>query len=121
MLSVFGPPFLNHCFNWAKYTSPVEIRSYPALVSQSNISSERFRAFRIPVPKPEDQDEIVEKLGMRQQKAADSCTEKRLLDGLFSTVLHQLMTAKVRVHDLDLDTPRFEFSCLREESSPGPG
>ncbi|MDO9069068.1 MAG: restriction endonuclease subunit S [Deltaproteobacteria bacterium] len=27
---------------------------------------------------------------------------KRLLDSLFRTLLHQLMTAQIRVHDLDL-------------------
>ena len=36
--------------------------------------------------------------------------KRRALAGLFSTLLHQLMTAQIRVNDLDLD------EILRERS-----
>nr|WP_082919263.1 restriction endonuclease subunit S [Pseudomonas chengduensis] len=61
----------------------------------------------LPVPLPKDEDE------MREIVAALDCIMDRLelaqrkLDGMqdvFKTLLHQLMTAQLRVNDLDLDT-----------------
>ena len=36
------------------------------------------------------------------KKIAVVQTKRRLLEDLFRTLLHQLMTAQIRVHDLDL-------------------
>jgi type I restriction enzyme S subunit len=95
------PHFLNHYLNWDE--SQVRLKSIASrAVSQSNISATRLRGFPIPVPLTQEQDEIVEKVdGIDRKIALHRCKHSALTD-LFRTLLHQLMTAQIRVHDLDL-------------------
>src|SRR5207244_2719571 len=52
------PFFLNHYFNWEE--TQVRLKSIATrAVSQSNISATRLRGFWVPVPKVDQQDEIV--------------------------------------------------------------
>ncbi len=95
------PYFLNHYLNWDQ--TQVRLKSIATrAVSQSNISATRLRGFSVPVPKPEEQDEIIAKVDCLDRKIAFHAQKKRLLDDLFRTMLHQLMTAQIRVHNLDL-------------------
>jgi type I restriction enzyme, S subunit len=95
------PHFLNHYFNCDE--TQVRLKSIAArAVSQSNISASRVSGFLLPVPEPEEQDEIVSQIDCLDTKAALHARKKRLLDDLFRTLLHELMTAQVRVHDLDI-------------------
>ncbi|MGH7843569.1 MAG: restriction endonuclease subunit S [Candidatus Binatia bacterium] len=59
---------------------------------------------RLPTYLPEDHErsEIVTTLDAVTRKIEVVETRKRLLEDLFRTLLHQLMTAQIRVHDLDL-------------------
>jgi len=93
--------FLNHYLNWGATQARLKGIASRA-VSQSNISASRLRGFVIPIPSPNEQDEID-----RCIDAVDSVRSIRLrqltvFEGLFRTLLHQLMTAQVRVHDLDM-------------------
>jgi type I restriction enzyme, S subunit len=55
------PAFLNHYFNWND--TQLRLKSIATrAVSQSNISATRLRGFPVPVPKPEEQDEIASRL-----------------------------------------------------------
>jgi len=95
------PFFLNHYFNWEE--TQVRLKSIATrAVSQSNISATRLRSFLVPVPKPGEQDEIVEKVDCLDQKLSVHARKYAALTALFRTLLHQLMTAQIRVHDLDL-------------------
>jgi type I restriction enzyme S subunit len=95
------PYFLNHYFNWNE--TQVRLKSIAArAVSQSNISATRLRGFLVPVPQPEEQDEIVSQIDCLNTKAAFHARKKQLLDDLFRTLLHELMAAQIRVQDLDL-------------------
>jgi type I restriction enzyme S subunit len=95
------PFFLNHYFNWEE--TQVRLKSIATrAVSQSNISATRLRGFLLPVPKAEEQDEIVEKVDCLDQKLLVHARRHATLTALFRTLLHQLMTAQIRVHDLDL-------------------
>ena len=98
------PYFLNHYFNWDE--TQIRLKSIATrAVSQSNISATRLRSFPVPVPEPEEQDQIVAKVDCVDKKLTFHARKKRLLDNLFRTLLHQLMTAQIRVHDLNLPKP----------------
>ena len=95
------PSFLNHYFNWDE--TQVRLKSIATrAVSQSNISATRLRGFPIPLPSPEEQDEIVSDVDRFDRKLAGHRGKHAALTALFRTLLHQLMTAQLRVHDLDL-------------------
>jgi type I restriction enzyme S subunit len=94
------PFFLNHYFNWEE--TQVRLKSIATrAVSQSNISASRLRGFLVSVPKSGEQDEIVEKVDCLDQKVSVHARKHAALTALFRTVLHQLMTAQIRVNDLD--------------------
>lgn len=66
------------------------------------INTSKLKAFPMLVPTAEEQCEIVNILRLvdrRRSIAADALATVR---SLFRTLLHQLMTAQIRVHDLDL-------------------
>jgi len=95
------PYFLNHYFNWD--TTQVRLKSIATrAISQSNISATRLRGFLVPIPKLDEQDEIVSSIDCLDQKLACHGRKKRLIEDAFRTLLYQLMTAQVRVNDLDL-------------------
>lgn len=95
------PFFLNHYFNWEE--TQVRLKSIATrAISQSNISATRLRGFVVPVPKPGEQDEIVEEVDCLDQKLLVHARKQVALTALFRTLLHQLMTAQTRVIDLDL-------------------
>jgi type I restriction enzyme S subunit len=55
------------------------------------------------LPGEDERREIVTTLDAVAKKIAGEQVKKKLLEELFRTLLHQLMTAQIRVHDLDLD------------------
>jgi type I restriction enzyme S subunit len=64
----------------------------------------QLKALPIPIPERSEQDEICDVL-RQVDKRIDVLQRKRAtLSDLFRTVLHQLMTAQIRVHDLELRT-----------------
>ena len=71
-------------------------------ISQSNISASRLRGFVFHVPKPGEQAEIVSQLDAIDAKIATHARRTDTLLDLFRTLLPQLMTAQLRVNDLDL-------------------
>lgn len=62
----------------------------------------KLKALPAPFPPREEQDHIVEKLKAVEVKLSAEELRKLSLDTLFKTLLHYLMTGKVRVHDLQL-------------------
>ena len=100
--SQLHPFFLNQYFNWDETQFRLKSIATRA-VSQSNISATRLRSFLVPVPLPEEQDEIIENSNFFDRKLAFHQRKYSALTALFRTLLHQLMTAQLRVHDLDLD------------------
>ena len=95
------PFFLNQYFNWDE--TQVRLKSIATrAVSQSNISATRLRGFRVPVPSPKEQDEIVSNIDCLDRKFAVHRRKYAALTALFRSLLHQLMTAQLRVHNLNL-------------------
>jgi type I restriction enzyme S subunit len=71
--------------------------SYPA-VTDGDIKRQQ-----IPLPKVEEQKEIVNVLSNIDKKLSQAESKKQTLQALFRTMLNQLMTGKVRVKDLDFE------------------
>ncbi len=71
--------------------------SYPA------ITDKQLKAQLIPLPLESEQAEIAETLEACDSKIRLCAQRKKSLTDLFRTLLHQLMTAQLRVHDFDLE------------------
>jgi type I restriction enzyme S subunit len=99
-----NPFFLNHYFSWDK--TQIRLKGIATrAVSQSNISASRLKRFIIPLPKKlAVQDEIVKSLDYCDSRIAVHRQKSDILNHLFHTLLHQLMTAQIRVDDLNLST-----------------
>ena len=70
-----------------------------------NLSRARLAALLIPHPSPDEQGEIVTILDAIDRKIDLHQRKRAVLDKLFKTLLHKLMTGEVRVGDLNLSAP----------------
>ncbi len=61
-----------------------------------------FRSIKLPKPTFTEQQEIADAMDNVEQKLGLHRRQHAALSGLFRTLLHELMTARIRVHDLDL-------------------
>lgn len=94
--------YLKHLFNWYRGKG-VFIQLARRAVNQANYNKNEISVLKIPRPKRDEQVEIADALNLVDDTLA---THQRKLEGLqemFKTLLHQLMTAQLRVNDLDLD------------------
>ncbi|NTW88551.1 MAG: restriction endonuclease subunit S [Desulfobulbaceae bacterium] len=95
------PFFLNHYFNCEE--TQIRLKSIATrAVSQSNISATRLRGFVVPLPPLEEQDEIVDNIDCLDRKIAVHAQKKLFYEDIFRTLLHQLMTAQIRVFNINL-------------------
>ena len=63
-----------------------------------------LKRLQIPLPEIPEQREIADILQTVDRKIDIHESKKRSLQDLFKTTLHKLMTAQIRVNDLDIDT-----------------
>lgn len=70
----------------------------------ASINSTKLKALPVLIPPKDEQQEIARILKALDRKIALHERKRATLQELFQTLLHQLMTARVRVHDLDIDT-----------------
>lgn len=66
------------------------------------INTSKLKGFPVLIPSIDEQSEIVLLLNQIDQKLKNHQRKKQLVEELFKTLLHQLMTAQIRVNDLDL-------------------
>jgi type I restriction enzyme S subunit len=71
-------------------------------LAQQHLNVGAVKRVPVPVPAPDEQREIVEGLAAVDSKAETHMRSAKSLSDLFRTLLHQLMTAQIRVHDFDL-------------------
>ncbi len=71
-------------------------------VAQSSINQGDVKSIIVPKPSLEEQCKIVEALDATEAKIAHSTHKATVLRDLFRTLLHELMTAKTRVHELEI-------------------
>ena len=69
-------------------------------VAQSSINQGDVKSIIVPKPSLEEQVEIIAVLGTSEARIAHSTAKEAILQDLFRTLLHELMTAKTRVHQL---------------------
>ena len=80
-----------------------KIRSFAHGANQKNLSAELIKSFPITFPSVVDeQKEITDSLKIFDRRIAVSLTKKSQIQYLFRTLLFKLMTAKIRVYDIDL-------------------
>ena len=96
--------FLNH---YLQTQQPVMDRLAPQ-GTQKNINIQFLRPWPIPRPSTDEQVVIADALNQVDVKRRTHERIRESLNSLFRTLLHQLMTAQVRVHDLDLAGLRLE-------------
>jgi len=99
-----NPFFLNCYFNTDEVQARLKSIATRA-VSQSNISATRLKGFPFPKPSLDEQEEIVAHAKALDRKLAVHWGKLEQLQDLFRTLLHELMTAKIRVHELELQIP----------------
>ncbi len=66
------------------------------------LMSHEISEFKIPLPDLETQDEVATAIQNLERKKELHEEKRAQLQDLFRTLLHELMTAKTRVHELDL-------------------
>jgi type I restriction enzyme S subunit len=69
--------------------------------NQRNMNAALIRSFPLSFPKANEQADIVVTLESLDTKSLLHRRKRQQLQDLFRTLLHQLMTAKTRVHELE--------------------
>ena len=99
---ILNPTFLNEYSRTEVGTSFLSGRSIRTADGKFNINSGTLKTMLVPVPAIEEQEEIARTLAVIDNKVANAQSKKANFQDLFRTLLHELMTAKIRVHELDL-------------------
>jgi type I restriction enzyme S subunit len=93
------PMFLRHYFN-SSVGRPYVLQLAQGAI-QKNISGTRLGNLSIPLPTIEEQREISAAVGTIDKKIGGHRMKLEANQDLFRTLLHELMTAKTRVHELE--------------------
>jgi len=100
--TVLNPDFLNEYSRTEVGTSFLSGKAIRTADGKFNINSGTLRTMLVPVPAIEEQEEIARTLALLDDKTNNALSKKTSLQDLFRTLLHELMTAKTRVHELDI-------------------
>ena len=99
---ILNPVFLSEYSRTEAGTSFLSGRSIRTADGKFNINSSTLKTMLVPVPAIEEQEEIARNLAVIDNKAINAQAKKAVLQDLFHTLLHELMTAKIRVHETNL-------------------
>ena len=72
--------------------------------TQKNINIQFLKPWPVPLPDKNEQEEIASAFNMVDQKTRFASAKQQEQQSLFRTLLHELMTAKIRVHELKPST-----------------
>ncbi|ATG91859.1 restriction endonuclease subunit S [Methylomonas koyamae] len=93
--------FLKHLMNYYRDIG-VFIQLSRRAVNQANYNKNEISVLHIPFPQYSEQCEIASIINQVEAKIDFHTNKKQLLTELFNTMLHKLMTAEIRVNELDL-------------------
>ncbi len=93
--------FLAHLMNHYRQTS-VFLKLARRAVNQANYNRNEISVLKIPLPTYQEQRKIADAIGTVDAKIQHHRQKRSKLEDLFRTLLHQLMTAQIRVDNLDL-------------------
>lgn len=96
------PAFVNEYARTERGRSFLSGRAIRTADGKFNINSGTLKRVLLPLPSLDEQTEIVRQLNLVERKLKLHEAKRSALNDLFRTLLHQLMTARIRVHDLDL-------------------
>ncbi len=99
--------YLKHLLNYLRECS-VFYRLARRAVNQANYNKNEISALNIFLPAYNQQVEIASQINLIESKLNIANQKKQQLQDLFRTLLHQLMTAKIRVDDLNLSVLNVE-------------
>ncbi|MES9904593.1 MAG: restriction endonuclease subunit S [Sedimenticola sp.] len=99
--TVLNPDFLNEYSRTEVGTSFLSGKAIRTADGKFNINSGTLKTMLVPVPAIEEQEEIARTLAFLDDKATNAISKKMGLQDLFRTLLHELMTAKTRVNQVD--------------------
>ena len=77
-------------------------------MKQANLSTNAMKKLKIVLPDEQEQSEIAECFKSLDRKIAVATSKHEKFQDLFRTLLHELMTAKIRVDEIEL--PEFKFN-----------
>lgn len=100
--SQIHPRFLMYWL--ASHHCQAEIKAQTVKNAQPKLALARIKSLKIPLPSQDEQVEIARALDLAGGKAENARAKRDQLQDLFRTLLHELMTAKTRVHELELST-----------------
>ena len=94
--------FLNEYSRTEVGTSFLSGKAIRTADGKFNINSGTLKTMLIPVPSIHEQEEIARALALIDSKSSSARAKQSALQDLFRTLLHELMTAKTRVHALSV-------------------
>jgi type I restriction enzyme, S subunit len=101
---LFVKDFHGHNPRFAYYKiQELDLTKYREGAAVPTLNRNSFRTITVAIPDREEQDSFVRILDPVEVKEFHHQRKHAALASLFRTLLHQLMTAQIRVHDLDLD------------------
>ena len=87
----------------AEFFAYANLNQYSNRAGQPLITQGIISEVKIPLPSLDEQRAILEPVTFLNRKLKLHETRRRVVTDLFRALLHQLMTAQIRVHNLDLD------------------
>jgi type I restriction enzyme S subunit len=100
--SKLHPRFLMYWL--ASHHCQAEIKAQTVKNAQPKLALARIKSLKIPQPSLDEQMEIASALDLAGSKTENARAKRDQLQDLFRTLLHELMTAKTRVHELEFST-----------------
>ncbi len=79
-----------------------KIREMSHGAQQKNLSAQIVKTFPVVIPGIDEQNQIIEILSTVDKKIEAEENKKKALDELFKSLLHNLMTGKIRVNHLEV-------------------
>ncbi|MGB4781900.1 restriction endonuclease subunit S [Candidatus Methylomirabilis sp.] len=96
------PAFVNEYARTERGRSFLSGRAIRTADGKFNINSGTLKRVLLPLPGLDEQKEFVRQLDLVERKFTLHESKRSALSNLFRTLLHQLMTAQIRVHAFDL-------------------
>ena len=86
----------------ASHHCQAEIKAQTVKNAQPKLALARIKSLKMPLPSRDEQIEIARALDLTGCKTENARAKRTQLQDLFRTLLHELMTAKTRVHELEI-------------------
>lgn len=95
----------------------VFVRLARRAVNQANYNKNEISVLKVPIPPYEEQVEIASHIRLSEEKLMYHKALRRAFSDLFRSLLHQLMTAQIRVNDIDLSELGYESVAEEQEEA----